>query len=110
MKAREALLTTLQENEYSQVKSLVTSHEIWKSLESSFEGDDHAKRMRLPNWICTFKYARMMEDESIRSYIGIILEIFARIWSHGGTKEEDEVIWKILKFLTPPLKPIAQMI
>ena len=30
--------------------------------------------------------------------------------SIGGTKEEDEVIWKILKTLTPPFKSIVQMI
>ena len=43
MKAREDLLIDLLENEYSQVKSLVTSHEIWKALESNFEGDTHVK-------------------------------------------------------------------
>ena len=45
MREREALLTTLLENEYSQVKSL--DYEIWKALESTFEGDEHAKRMRI---------------------------------------------------------------
>ena len=64
---REALLTTLLENEYSQVKSLVTSNEIWKALESTFEGNDDAKRMRLWNWICAFQDDRMMEDEYLRS-------------------------------------------
>ena len=47
MRAREALLSVLPYNEYSKVKSLQTSHEIWKALESTFEGDDNAKRMRL---------------------------------------------------------------
>ena len=32
------------------------------------------------------------------------------IQSHDGTKEDDGVIWKILKSLTPPFMPIAQMI
>ena len=72
MRVREALLSALLENEYNQVKSLVTSHKIWKSLESTFEGDDHAKRMRLQNWICAFQDARMMEDESVRISIGRI--------------------------------------
>ena len=48
-----------------------------------------------------------MEDESVRSYIGGISEMVARIQSHGGTKEYDEVIWKILKNLAPPFYPIA---
>ena len=32
MRARKALLLALPKNEYSQVKSLQTSHEIWKEL------------------------------------------------------------------------------
>ena len=52
----------------------------------------------------------MLEDEAVRSYIGRISEIVAGIKSHGGTKLDDEVIWKILKSLTPPFKTIAQMI
>ena len=39
MRAREALLTVLFEIEYNQIKSLATSHLIWKALENSFEGD-----------------------------------------------------------------------
>ena len=60
--------------------------------------------MKLQSWICAYQDAKMMEDEFIRSYIGRISEIIAGIWSHGGTKEEDEVIWKILKSLTSPFK------
>ena len=72
MRAREALLWALLDNEYSQIKTLQTSHEIWKALESIFEGDTHTKRVILQNWICTFQDAKMMEDESIRSYVGTI--------------------------------------
>ena len=52
----------------------------------------------------------MMEDESVRSYIGRISKIVVGIISHGGTKLDDEVIWKILNSLTPPFKTVAQMI
>ena len=71
---------------------------------------DHAKRIRLQNWICAFQDAKMMEDESVRSYIGRISKIVAGIRSHGGTKEEDEVIWKILKILITQFKQVDQMI
>ena len=46
MRAREALLTTLPEIEYNQIKSLVTSHFIWKALENSFECDANSKKLR----------------------------------------------------------------
>ena len=49
----------------------------------------------------------MMEDEFVRTYIGRILEITVGIRSQGGTKEYGEVIWKILKTLTPPFKSIV---
>ena len=51
-----------------------------------------------------------MENESIRTNVVRILEIIAGIRSQGGTKEDDEVILKILKSLTPPFKPVVQMI
>ena len=89
---------------------LKTSHEIWKALEENYEVDTHVKKVRLQNLICEFQDARMMEDESIRSYVGRISEIVAGIISHGGTKSKDEVIWKILKSLTPPFKTITHMI
>ena len=99
MLSREGLLSSLLENEYSEVKSLETSHKIWIALESTFEDDKHAKRIRLQNWICLFQDAKMMEDESIRSYIGRISEIVVGIKSCNGSKDEDEIIWKILKNL-----------
>ena len=52
----------------------------------------------------------MMEDESVRSYVSRIYEIVAGITSLDGNKFDDEVIWKILKSLTPPFKIVAQMI
>ena len=79
MRTKEALLLALPKNEY-------TSHEIWKALESTFEHDIHAKRIRLENWICAFQDAKMMEDESIRCYIGRISNIVLGIKSCNGSK------------------------
>ena len=45
-----------------------------------------------------------MEDEYVKRYIGRISQIVAGIRSHGGTKLDDELIWKILKILTPSLR------
>ena len=67
MRAREALLSALPKIEYNLVKSLNTSHDIWKALENSFEVDEHSKQLRLQSWICAFQDAKMMEDESIRT-------------------------------------------
>ena len=51
-----------------------------------------------------------MEDESIRTYVGKIAQSNAGIGSQGGTKKDDEVIWKILKSLIPPSKLVVKMI
>ena len=107
IRSREVILLALPKSKYSQVKKLKTSHEIWKTLDDNYEGDTHANRVRLKNLHCAFQDARMMEDESIRSYIGRISEIVAGITSLDGMKSDDEVIWKILKILTPPFKIVA---
>ena len=52
----------------------------------------------------------MMEDESIITYVGNLLEITTSIRSQGGTKQDDEVIWKILKILMPTFMQAVQMI
>ena len=54
IRAREAILSTLPESEYSQVNLLKKSHEIWKTLEANYEDDTHAKRVRLQNLHCAF--------------------------------------------------------
>ena len=110
MRAREALLIAHPKIEYSQVKSLETYHKIWTTLESTFEGDKHAKRIRLQNWICLFQDAKMMEDESMRSFIRRIFEIFVQNNFCEGSKQDNEILWKILKTWTPPFNKVAKMI
>ena len=90
IREREEILLALPESEYSYVKLLKKSHKILKTLEANYEGDTHAKRVRLQNLSCTFQDARMMEDEFVRSYVGIISKIIARIISHDGKKSDDE--------------------
>lgn len=107
IRERQEILSTLPESEYSQVKQLKTSHEIWKNLEANYEGDAHVKRVRLQNLYCALQDAKMLEDEFVRSYVGRITKIVAGITSLGVKKSNDEVIWKILKSLTPPFKTIT---
>ena len=74
MRAGEELLSALPKIEYNQIKTLDTSYKISKALENSFEGDEHSKKLRLQSWICAFQDTKMMKDESIRTYVGRILE------------------------------------
>ena len=101
IRAREALLFALPKIYQKQVKTFNTSHEFWKALESSFEDDEHSKKLRLQSWICVFQDAKMMEDEFVRTFLGKISKIATSIRSQGGTKEDDKVIWKILMRLSP---------
>ena len=64
----------------------------------------------MQSWICAFQDAKMMEDESVRTYIGRIKKITIGINAQRGTKEDDDVTWKLLKSLTPPFKSTIQMI
>ena len=55
IRAREELLLELPESEYSQVKLLKKSHEIWKTLKANYEGDTHAKELDCKICIANFK-------------------------------------------------------
>lgn len=107
---RETLLLALPKNEYNQLNSLQRSHKIWGALESTFEGDKHAKSIRLQNWMFLFQDTKMMEDEHIRSSTIRISKMVERIKSCNGTKDEDEIIWIILKTLTPKFKKTTPMV
>ena len=89
---------------------MIIANKVWKALESIYEGEKHAKRIKLQIWIFLFQEAKMMEDESVRTYASRIWEIIVEIKAYRGKKEEDEIIWKILKMLTPPFKKVAMMI
>ena len=58
IRTREAIFSYLPKSEYSQVKQLKTSHEIWKTLEANYEGDTHAKMVRLNFFIA---HSKMLE-------------------------------------------------
>ena len=104
MKEREAILSALPENDYNQVKIETTTNKVWEALETIYDGDKHSKIVKLQNWTCLFQEAKMMEDESISVYASRVSEIFVEIKGCGGKKEDDEIIWMILKTLTPPFK------
>ena len=46
--------------------------------------------------ICAFQDAKMMEDESVRSYFDRISEIVAGIKACDEKKDDDEIVWKIV--------------
>ena len=58
----------------------------------------------LQNWICLFQVGKMMEDQSMRSFISRISDTTLGIKSCQGLKDEYEIIWKILKALIPPYR------
>ena len=110
IRARKAILLALPKSEYSQVKLLKSSHKIWKTLKANYEGDTYLKRNRIKYLHCEFQDNRMMEDESIRCYIGRISNIVARIGSCEGTKSNDEIIWQILKSMRLHFKIVTSLI
>ena len=68
---KKALISTLLESKFVEVKSLKLVHEIQISLKETLEGDAHAKKVRLQNWICLFQDAKIQEEETIIGYFCI---------------------------------------
>jgi hypothetical protein len=65
MLTREALLSSLPETKYGEVKFFRLSNEIWNGLQITFEGDKHSKKDKIWSWIFLFQDVKMFEDETL---------------------------------------------
>ena len=110
MREKEVILSAFPENDYNWKKIVITTNKVWEALEVLSKGDKHSMTVKLQNWVCLFQEDKILEDELVRTCVGRIFQIVVGIKGCGGKKDDDKIIWKILKTLTPPFKQVAMMI
>lgn len=88
---KEALLSGLTNSEMTNVMGLKTTHEIWKKLETLYEGDAQVKVAKLQSLKGKYEALKMGEDENITSFMAKVNELVMNMRCAGGTLEEDEM-------------------
>jgi len=86
------------------VLELKIAHEIWKKLETLFEGDEHVKCAKLYGLKGRYENLRMREDENITSYMQKVNELVCGIQCAGGKLEESEIVVEVLRSLPASYK------
>lgn len=83
---------------------LQTAHEIWKKLETLYEGDAQVKVAKLQSLKGKYEELNMREEENISTFMDKVNDLFMNIKCAGGTLEEDEIVAKVLRSLPPAYK------
>ena len=74
-KAMNILFCALSRDELHCVCHYTTAHEIWKSLESTYEGETQIKTTKLRNLDLKFELFKMHDDEDIASMFNRLKDI-----------------------------------
>lgn len=87
---------------FPHIASMPKSKEAWEALQTTYQGSDKVRFIRLQTFRRDFENLRMREAESIQEYITRTQDIVNQLRSQGETIIEKKIVEKILKSL--PLK------
>ena len=105
LKARNHLLSDIDESIFNKVKNCPFAKEMWDKLQTTYEGDIKVKEGKLQTYRGQFEQLRMNEDEDITTYI---LRVDQLVNTIKGLEEEVEgtiVVQKILRTLPKRFNP-----
>lgn len=98
-RASNAILSALNEVEFSKVKNCKTAKEMWNKLENIYEGDSKVKEAKLQIYRSKFEQLRMNNEEFIEPYFNRVIEIVNCIRGYGEDMTDATVVKKILRSL-----------
>lgn len=93
------MLSALTDSKMTNVMELQTIHEIWKKLETLYEGDNNVKISKLQSLKGKYEMLRMRKDEIITSYMQKMNELVCNIRYVGGKLKESKIVAKVFKSL-----------
>ncbi|GLJ17355.1 hypothetical protein SUGI_0301450 [Cryptomeria japonica] len=101
VRAKHALLCGLTKDVFVKVMHCSSAYDIWKKLETIYQGDAKVKESKIITLKNQFESLRMKEDETVASYFLRVDEIVNSRKGLGEEVEEKEVVNKVIRTLLP---------
>jgi RNA-binding protein YhbY len=98
-KTLHALCQALSPSEFTKISNCGTAQEVWKILETTYEGTKLVKSAKLQMLISRFEEIKMLEDETFGEFYSKISDLRNSMVSLGKSVLDVKLICKILRSL-----------
>ena len=87
-------------DEFHKISHVTIAKEVWKILETTYEGTKKVKDTKLQMLTTCFKELKMSEDKSFNSFYGKLNEVVIGKFNLGEKTEDSKIVRKILQSLS----------
>jgi len=105
-KALFLIYQTLDEDEFEKISNATSTKEAWEKLQTSCQGGDKVRKVRLQTLKGEFESLDMKESVSISEYFSRVIAISNQL-KGNGEKLEVRIMKKILRSLDPKFEHIV---
>jgi hypothetical protein len=98
-KAHHALCQAFSPSEFARISNCESAQEVWKILETTYEGTKLVKSAKLQMLIYRFEEIKMLEEETFREFYTKISDLRSLMMSLRKTVLDVKLIQKILRSL-----------
>ena len=109
-KAVHILFCALSRHQFNKVQSCQTAHEIWHTLEVTYEGTSQVKENKASLLVHQYELFKMKPHESIQEMFDRFNDIINGLKALGKTYTHSELVRKILRSLPKSWSPIKTSI
>ena len=99
-KALNAILCGVSLDEFHRISHVTIANEVWKILETTYEGTKKVKEIKLQMLTTRFEGLKISEDESFDKFYGKLNEVVIGKFNLGEKTEDSKIVRKILQSLS----------
>ena len=97
----------MDEDEFEKISNAASAKEAWEKLQTSCQGEEKVKKVRLQTLRGEFESLHMKELESILEYFSRVFSVSNQLKRNSEKLEDVRIIEKILRSLDPKFKHIV---